>query len=365
MLEIRNVTKIYRSKTGTEVRALDNVSVTFPETAVPHAEDGKWMSAYREVLNGQDGEKYTGFALIYLDNDDVPELYANGFGGMLYCYDAQQDRVRSMVVAEDPTYYPRRGVINQINYDNNTSIEAFYTFKNGSLVYQGTAKMTHHEEGEPDCWWNDQKLPVSDMLDRIEEFLPERGGEVYPNIFPKEMLLAQLDHWNDPASNPYWDWKQEYLGYMNYQITDDTQYALLDVDENGIPEFFERYTTEADRERIHIGMWVYDAKTQQSFYQHLGTQAEYLPGTGYLAATYINDAYCADDSYLISDGIIENIAYGDRHLREDGILYCYSSLSGECTMEEYTQALYPLMDDKTVPIEEQFMPAERMILQLR
>ena len=34
MLEIRNVTKIYRSKTGEEVKALDNVSISFPESGM-------------------------------------------------------------------------------------------------------------------------------------------------------------------------------------------------------------------------------------------------------------------------------------------------------------------------------------------
>jgi len=57
MLEIRNVTKIYRSKTGTEVRALDNVSVTFPETGMVFilGKSGSGKSTLLNVIGGLDG----------------------------------------------------------------------------------------------------------------------------------------------------------------------------------------------------------------------------------------------------------------------------------------------------------------------
>ena len=34
MLEIRGITKVYRSKTGEQVKALDNVSIQFPESGM-------------------------------------------------------------------------------------------------------------------------------------------------------------------------------------------------------------------------------------------------------------------------------------------------------------------------------------------
>ena len=57
MLEIRNVTKTYRSKSGTEVRALDDVSITFPETGMVFVlgKSGSGKSTLLNVIGGLDG----------------------------------------------------------------------------------------------------------------------------------------------------------------------------------------------------------------------------------------------------------------------------------------------------------------------
>ena len=57
MLEIRNVTKIYRSKNGNAVKALDNVSITFPETGMVFilGKSGSGKSTLLNVIGGLDG----------------------------------------------------------------------------------------------------------------------------------------------------------------------------------------------------------------------------------------------------------------------------------------------------------------------
>ncbi|MBQ7384052.1 MAG: ABC transporter ATP-binding protein, partial [Clostridia bacterium] len=57
MLEIRNITKIYRSKAGNSVKALDNVSVTFPETGMVFilGKSGSGKSTLLNVIGGLDG----------------------------------------------------------------------------------------------------------------------------------------------------------------------------------------------------------------------------------------------------------------------------------------------------------------------
>ena len=56
MLEIRNVTKIYKSKAGNEVKALDNVSVTFPDTGMVFilGKSGSGKSTMLNVIGGLD-----------------------------------------------------------------------------------------------------------------------------------------------------------------------------------------------------------------------------------------------------------------------------------------------------------------------
>ncbi|MBQ8345844.1 MAG: ABC transporter ATP-binding protein [Clostridia bacterium] len=57
MLEIKNVTKIYRSKSGNAVKALDNVSVTFPENGMVFilGKSGSGKSTLLNVIGGLDG----------------------------------------------------------------------------------------------------------------------------------------------------------------------------------------------------------------------------------------------------------------------------------------------------------------------
>ena len=57
MLQIRNVTKVYRSKTGLTVKALDNVSVSFPETGMVFilGKSGSGKSTLLNVIGGLDG----------------------------------------------------------------------------------------------------------------------------------------------------------------------------------------------------------------------------------------------------------------------------------------------------------------------
>ena len=57
MLEIRNLTKVYRSKTGDSVKALDNVSISFPETGMVFilGKSGSGKSTLLNVMGGLDG----------------------------------------------------------------------------------------------------------------------------------------------------------------------------------------------------------------------------------------------------------------------------------------------------------------------
>ena len=56
MLEIRNLTKVYRSKTGESVKALDNVSISFPESGMVFilGKSGSGKSTLLNIMGGLD-----------------------------------------------------------------------------------------------------------------------------------------------------------------------------------------------------------------------------------------------------------------------------------------------------------------------
>ena len=90
MLEIRNVTKIYRSKTGEEVRALDNVSISFPETGMVFilGKSGSGKSTLLNVMGGLDSYDGGEFIIKGKSSNDFGgsdfDAYRNTFIGFIF-----------------------------------------------------------------------------------------------------------------------------------------------------------------------------------------------------------------------------------------------------------------------------------------
>lgn len=90
MLEIRNVTKIYRSKTGEEVKALDNVSISFPETGMVFilGKSGSGKSTLLNVMGGLDSYDGGEFIIKGKSSNDFGgsdfDAYRNTFIGFIF-----------------------------------------------------------------------------------------------------------------------------------------------------------------------------------------------------------------------------------------------------------------------------------------
>ena len=90
MLEIRNLTKIYRSKTGEEVRALDNVSVTFPSQGMVFilGKSGSGKSTLLNIMGGLDSYDSGEFVIKGKSSQDFGgsdfDAYRNTFIGFIF-----------------------------------------------------------------------------------------------------------------------------------------------------------------------------------------------------------------------------------------------------------------------------------------
>lgn len=90
MLEIRNVTKIYRSRTGEQVVALNNVSVAFPETGMVFilGKSGSGKSTLLNVIGGLDGYDSGEFVIMGKSSKDFVgsdfDAYRNTFIGFIF-----------------------------------------------------------------------------------------------------------------------------------------------------------------------------------------------------------------------------------------------------------------------------------------
>ncbi len=90
MLEIRNVTKIYRSKTGDSVKALDNVSISFPESGMVFllGKSGSGKSTLLNVIGGLDSCDNGEFIIKGKSSKDFRgsdfDAYRNTFIGFIF-----------------------------------------------------------------------------------------------------------------------------------------------------------------------------------------------------------------------------------------------------------------------------------------
>ncbi len=90
MLEIRNIVKVYRSKTGEQVRALDNVSISFPETGMVFilGKSGSGKSTLLNVIGGLDGCDQGEFVIMGKSSKDFHgsdfDAYRNTFIGFIF-----------------------------------------------------------------------------------------------------------------------------------------------------------------------------------------------------------------------------------------------------------------------------------------
>ena len=90
MLEIRGITKIYRSKTGEQVKALDNVSIQFPESGMVFilGKSGSGKSTLLNVMGGLDSYDSGEFIIKGKSSKDFGgsdfDAYRNTFIGFIF-----------------------------------------------------------------------------------------------------------------------------------------------------------------------------------------------------------------------------------------------------------------------------------------
>ena len=90
MLEIKNLSKVYRSKTGESVRALDNVSISFPESGMVFilGKSGSGKSTLLNIMGGLDSYDSGEFVIKGKSSKDFAgsdfDAYRNTFIGFIF-----------------------------------------------------------------------------------------------------------------------------------------------------------------------------------------------------------------------------------------------------------------------------------------
>ena len=88
-------------------------------------DDEEWINAYGYILDQMDSDDYEGYALIYVDDDDVPELMMQGRTSRIYTW--HDGEVSQLAIDADKMTFTERG--NEL-LNNDT----LYKIKNGDWV---------------------------------------------------------------------------------------------------------------------------------------------------------------------------------------------------------------------------------------
>lgn len=326
-------------------------------------EEPAWMGTYRELLNGEAGSIYDSFALIYVDSDDIPELYARQREkGMLFFIHSNGSVGQQEINSYEFGYFARTGLFMEARYEDDRNEETYYTLKNGQVQPLGTGKVNYADEMDPAFWWNDKKVSDSEYYENMREFMSDSGRSYYPTSYPKQMLLAQLDCWFNPSENIYWNWKEEFLSNVRQEMEQDARFALIDVDENGVPEMFIKVQEE---EYSYMRMCHFNEQTQQCIYWGLSEDlVKYIPGTDTVTDGYIYNNHISDTVYLVNGEGVWEVAYGSRENFENEDVRCYFR-GDQISLEGYMLEMAPVFDENAVLIDDVLVSAEEIIKQLK
>ncbi|MDE5598267.1 MAG: hypothetical protein K2J04_10590, partial [Lachnospiraceae bacterium] len=222
------------------------------ETAEENAPTGDYRDIYTWMVEKEEGDSLS-FSLIYLDEDDIPELVVWDHYYLTYSVYTVKDGKYFCLIDSMPTveldYYEYSGIVSAFARWNGGGDSGGY----GSSYYQisGDRTLTYHDEpilsydynavNDKEGNWTGEGVTqyyhlgqeideaeyqqIADELGIVEE---NREG-VGHNSYDKPEMLVFLKEFED--------WKAAYLAYLDaLESADRYTYSLIYVDEDEIPE---------------------------------------------------------------------------------------------------------------------------------
>lgn len=171
------------------------------ETASQDLSDEVWnvLACYQQAIQEKEAESgpYWNYALLYLNGDEIPELYAIGdsvaAGADLFYYEMGEVHTQHLEVAA-LKYAQGTGFAMMQGYHQEYEMLAFYSYVDGQgIVLDGEGYCiqrdftyaTPLEDPTAQCFWNEEEIPREDFVQQVEqkmgavsEFTPY---ETYPS----------------------------------------------------------------------------------------------------------------------------------------------------------------------------------------
>ena len=168
-------------------------------------DDGQWINDYKYILDQMDEEDYEGYALIYVDDDEIPELVMQGRTSRIYTW--HDGEVSQLAIDADKMSFTEKG--NEL-LNNDT----LYKIKNGDWV---------EKEGDS----------LSGNISVISEFYPYKDmismfkkGNISANTVSTNMVVS----FNDADDSEEYDENEGEginVDYFNAEDTNIHKYEFV------------------------------------------------------------------------------------------------------------------------------------------
>lgn len=345
MESTEKTTEIEATDTETTTEAETNPTTeaeTEPETEapteVPEPEElAYWQELYLSLIESEheyENSEYDEYALVHIDNDDIPELVGS-YSPIGFTITTCQGLYTSRIMNEDKFvgYIPRTGIFGMeaITFDVSDTHFKEYKFQNGevrvtseciatmvsydSFYYTIDSSSVSKEEYDAACQAKRDSYtqPVYYSYEEMKEILSVKyipPQDEINNIEPEETDWKTAYQW------VVYDYQEEWSEYYY-----DMEYALIYVDNNDIPELYMKST---------VGQ-------MRTLYTCYNNQAMLLIDSQGRDSAFSPSSIVEKSSKIWTFGSGGSTVWGyDCFTLHNGVLYLNESVTFDCYEDEYT-----------------------------
>ncbi len=324
-----------------------------------------WQDAYALALDR--AEEYRIGSLIFLTDDDIPEIYLCGEHDGIARYDETTGVVSITQLQDGSMYYDYKGgrFLHIVN-EGDVRISTVYEMTGSGLLKRGEFRYDNVETDREKAYMANGMTCDAETYNAEMDKVFNREEERSVEYHGKTELKQLLADWDKPVEQ-HTQWKQWIADQVSYYAEEyaDAAFSLVDLDGDGIEEMYLAYDHDS---AIPIGRFItMDPRTMQTDAVYVQPDnVAYGAGDGLLYNTnIITQNFVADEVYRFADGNVELQWKGNRRFySETEVTYLIDG--AEVAEEEYLEAFAQHFAVSNIAyVADHHMTLEQMLAQLQ
>lgn len=192
-------TEAIATETATEPTQAQTDAPTEKPTQAP--KNDSWKQLYKDCINKYisevDYKDDVEFSLVFIDNDDIPELVAGipshiNAATLFWVYnDTLNEEVMGYTISEGFTYIEKSGLIRICSQWQGTGGDTIFELSNGELeeIASGTFNNVDYK-----CTWNGESVGPMDYDHKLNEvFFESDAKDVVETVYGYDSIISVID----------------------------------------------------------------------------------------------------------------------------------------------------------------------------